>query len=457
MSKILDRHFLLNKQFMRMLLAISVPIALQNMISFGVAVMDSVMLGSFGDVAIAAANLGSQPFSLLMSFGFGLSSGGSVLIAQYWGKQDVERIRKVMRISMQLAFSASLIIALLSIFLPEPIIRIFTTDEEIVRAGAAYLSLAAFSYVPYSIANNYMMSMRAVEKVKMSAGITACSFFVNIFFNYAFIFGRFGAPRMEVRGAAVGTIFARCSELVLVLLYMYFRDHTINFRLHDCFRIKSEMLRDYARHSLPVLGNELMWGIGMSVTSIVIGRIGSVFVAANSIASVLNQLVFISLAGVGSAAAVITGKIIGEGSRQRAQKAANTLILVSVLVGILNCLIVLAIRPVFLLLYNVTPETYDAAYSIIGMQALLQITLGVDVSCIVGILRGGGDTRTAFIFDCGALWLVSIPAGILTGIVLHWPVPIVYLMMKLDSPIKAVLSCIRIRGGQWIRNVTVSS
>ncbi len=457
MSKTWNRHFLLNKQFLNMLLAISVPIALQNMISFGVAVMDSVMLGSFGDVAIAAANLGSQPFSLLMSFGFGLSSGGSVLIAQYWGKGDVKRIRKVMRISMQLAFSASLIITLLSVFLPEQIIRIFTTDEEIVRAGAAYLSLAALSYVPYSIANNYMMSMRAVEKVKMSAVITACSFFVNVFFNYAFIFGRFGAPRLEVRGAAVGTIFARCSELILVLLYMYFREHTINFRLHDCFRFDGELLRDYARHSLPVLGNELMWGIGMSITSVIIGRIGSIFVAANSIAAVLNQLVFISLAGVGNAAAVITGKIIGEGSRERAQKAANTLILVSFLVGVMNCLLVLAIRPVFLMLYNVTPETYAATYSIIGVQALLQITLGVDVTCIVGILRGGGDTRTAFIFDCGALWLVSIPAGILAGLVLHWPVPIVYLMMKLDSPIKAILSCIRIRGREWIRNVTVSS
>lgn len=457
MIKTLNRHFLLNKNFMRTLLAIAVPIAFQNMISFGVAMMDSVMLGSFGDVAIAAANLGNQPFSLLMSFGFGLSSGGSVLIAQYWGKGDVTRIRKVMRISMQLAFSASLVITLLSILMPEQIIRIFTKDEQIVQAGAAYLSLAAFSYIPYSVANNYMMSMRAVEKVKMSAVITACSFFVNVFFNYMFIFGRFGAPRLEVRGAAVGTIFARCSELLLVLIYMYLRENTIRFRLHDCFRFDGELIRDYARHSLPVLGNELMWGIGMSVTSIIIGRIGSVFVAANSIASVLNQLVFISLAGVGNAAAVITGKTIGEGSRERAQKAANTLILISACVGIFNCLLVLAIRPLFLMLYNVTAETYAATYSIIGMQALLQITLGVDVTCIVGILRGGGDTRTAFIFDCGALWLVSIPAGILAGLVFHFPVPLVYLLMKLDSPIKAILSCIRIRGGEWIRNVTVNT
>ena len=127
------------------------------------------------------------------------------------------------------------------------------------------------------------------------------------------------------------------------------------------------------------------------------------------------------------------------------------------LVGVFNCLLVLVIRPLFLLLYNVTPETYEAAYTIIGVLACLQLVLGIDVTCIVGILRGGGDTRTAFVYDCGALWLVSIPMGILAGLVLHLPVPLVYVCLKLDSPIKAFLSLLRIRSGKWIRNVTVQT
>ncbi len=376
MKQRLDKHFLLNRAFVGTLLAIAVPIALQNMISFGVAVMDSVMLGSFGDVAIAAANLGGQPFSILMSFGFGLSSGGSVLIAQYWGKGDIGRIRKVMRISMQLVFLASLGITVVCLLMPEGILRIFTKDEAIVQAGAGYLALVAFSYIPYSLSNNYMMSLRAVEKVKISTAIYGVSFFVNVFFNYAFIFGKFGAPRLEVRGAAVGTIFARCSELVMVLIYMYFRENTVGFRMHDCLKFDREMLPSYTRHSLPVLGNELLWGVGFVATSV---------------------------------------------------------------------------------LYNVTPETYEAAYTIIGVLACLQLVLGIDVTCIVGILRGGGDTRTAFVYDCGALWLVSIPMGILAGLVLHLPVPLVYVCLKLDSPIKAFLSLLRIRSGKWIRNVTVQT
>lgn len=457
MKERIGKNFLISRAFFTSLLSIAVPIALQNTISFGVAVMDSVMLGSFGDVAIAAANLGNQPFSILMSFGFGLSSGGTVLIAQYWGKGDMVRIRKVMRLSMQMVFCASLAITLLCMAFPEQILRIYTKDESVVRAGAGYLSLVLFSYIPYSISNNYMMSLRAVEQVKMSTGIYAVSFFVNVFFNYVFIFGKFGAPRMEVRGAAVGTICARVSELIMVLLYMYLRERRVGFRIHECLRFDKEMAPSFARHSLPVLGNELLWGVGFSMTNVIIGRISSIFLAANSIAGVLNQLMFISVAGVSNAAAVLTGKTIGEGSRERARKTANTLLLTSLFVGVFNCLLVLLIRPLFLSLYNVTPETYEAAWSILGTMALLQLPLGVDVTVIVGVLRGGGDTQAAFLYDCGALWLVSIPMGILAGFVFHWPLPAIFLCLKLDSAIKAVLGVLRVHSGKWIRNVTVQT
>ena len=457
MKQKLNRYFLLERSFLQTLLAIAVPIALQNLISFGVSVMDSVMLGSFGDVAIAAANLGSQPFFILMSFGFGLSSGGTVLIAQYWGKGDLVRIRKVMRISMQMVFGASLVITAVCLLAPQDILRIFTTEEDIIRAGAGYLSLVVFSYIPYSISNNYMMSLRAVEQVMISTVIYGISFFVNVFFNYMFIFGKFGAPRLEVRGAAVGTVVARCSELVMVLIYMYAKEHTVGFRIHECLKFDREMLPSFTRHSLPVLGNEILWSVGITATSVIIGRIGSVFVAANSIAGVMNQMMFITVAGVANAAAVITGKTIGEGSRGRVQRVANTLLLVSVFVGVLNCLLIFGLRPLFLTLYKITPETYAAAWSILGVLAAMQVIIGVDVTTIVGILRGGGDTRSAFLYDCGALWFVSLPMGVLSGLVLHWPVPLVYVCLKLDSPIKALLALLRIRSGKWVRNVTVQT
>ncbi len=454
MPKRLKDHFIFEKQFLLNMLAIAVPIALQNMISFGVAMMDSVMLGGLGDKAISAANLGGQPFSLLMSIGFGLSSGGSVLIAQYWGRGDVARIRTVMRLSMQIVFTASSLMTLVCLLFPQQVMGLYSNEAEIVAAAAQYLQLVALSYLPYSISNNYMMSLRAVEKVTVSAAIYGTSFFVNVFFNYVFIFGAFGAPALGVRGAAVGTILARCSELLLVTIYMYAKEDTIGFRFSDCFRLKNEMIQDYTRHSLPVLGNELLWGLGISVTAAIIGRIGSVFVTANSIAAVLNQLALVSVIGVGNAAAVITGKLIGEGRMQRAKRAANTILLGSVFVGMFNCAMIFILRPIFLSFYRITPEAYEAAYTVMGVLALLHLSLAIDITCIIGILRGGGDTKTAFAFDCGALWLVSVPMGVLSGLVWGWPVPLVYVMLKLDSPIKTILSLIRLKSGAWIRNVT---
>ena len=445
MPKRLKDHFIFEKQFLLNMLAIAVPIALQNMISFGVAMMDSVMLGGLGDKAISAANLGGQPFSLLMSIGFGLSSGGSVLIAQYWGRGDVARIRTVMRLSMQIVFTASSLMTLVCLLFPQQVMGLYSNEAEIVAAAAQYLQLVALSYLPYSISNNYIMSLRAVD---------GTSFFVNVFFNYVFIFGAFGAPALGVRGAAVGTILARCSELLLVTIYMYAKEDTIGFRFSDCFRLKNEMIQDYTRHSLPVLGNELLWGLGISVTAAIIGRIGSVFVTANSIAAVLNQLALVSVIGVGNAAAVITGKLIGEGRMQRAKRAANTILLGSVFVGMFNCAMIFILRPIFLSFYRITPEAYEAAYTVMGVLALLHLSLAIDITCIIGILRGGGDTKTAFAFDCGALWLVSVPMGVLSGLVWGWPVPLVYVMLKLDSPIKTILSLIRLKSGAWIRNVT---
>lgn len=454
MPKRLKDHFIFEKQFLLNMLAIAVPIALQNMISFGVAMMDSVMLGGLGDKAISAANLGGQPFSLLMSIGFGLSSGGSVLIAQYWGRGDVARIRTVMRLSMQIVFTASSLMTLVCLLFPQQVMGLYSNEAEIVAAAAQYLQLVALSYLPYSISNNYIMSLRAVEKVTVSAAIYGTSFFVNVFFNYVFIFGAFGAPALGVRGAAVGTILARCSELLLVTIYMYAKEDTIGFRFSDCFRLKNEMIQDYTRHSLPVLGNELLWGLGISVTAAIIGRIGSVFVTANSIAAILNQLALVSVIGVGNAAAVITGKLIGEGRMQRAKRAANTILLGSVFVGMFNCAMIFILRPIFLSFYRITPEAYEAAYTVMGVLALLHLSLAIDITCIIGILRGGGDTKTAFAFDCGALWLVSVPMGVLSGLVWGWPVPLVYVMLKLDSPIKTILSLIRLKSGAWIRNVT---
>ncbi len=454
MREKIKNNFIYDKVFIKSVFAIAIPIALQNMIGFSVNVADSVMLGSLGDTAISAANLGTQPFSILMAICFGFSSGGSVLIAQYWGKKDMKSIKNVMRMSMQLVFLIASLITILCLLFPSQIMSIYSSEEEIVQTAASYLGLVAFSYIPYALANNYMTSLRAIEQVFLSTGIYIVSFFVNVFFNYTFIFGAFGAPQMGVRGAAVGTILARFSELFLVILYMYFAEKCVKFKLHNCFKINLSIVNNYIKHSLPVVGNEVLWGVGFSLTTAIIGNIGSVFVAANSVAGILNQLAFVGIIGVGNAAAVLTGKTIGEGKIEKAKKIANSMLIMSFFMGIFNCFFILLLRYPFLSFYNISQATYDAALDITAIMALLQVVIAIDITCIIGILRGGGDTKVSFAIDCGALWLVSLPAGVIFGLIIGVPVPMVYACLKLDSIIKATLSLLRIRSGKWIRNVT---
>ena len=447
-------NFLLEKDFFKSVFAITLPIALQNVISFGVNAMDSIMLGSLGDIAVSGANLGGQPFFLMSMAAFGLAGGGNVLISQYWGKGDKEVIRKVMRISMLAVTVLAVLVSLVCFFFPYQVMALYTNEAEVQAAAAGYLKVISTGFVFYAIANNYMSSLRAVENVKMSTIVYGMSFFVNVFFNYMFIFGKFGAPRMGVVGAAMGTLIARIFEFICITIYMYTAEKKIGYRMHCMFKLDKALIPDFVHHALPVVGNEMIWGLGATATSMIMGRIGSTFVAANSITNVIAQLAQVFIFGISNAAAVLCGKTIGEGDRQRAQKTANTLLLLTFGFGLIGSVVILALRNPFLSIYDITPQAKDAAYNMMMVLALIQPIMAIDITCIMGILRGGGDTKLGLALDGCGMWLCNIPMGILTGLILKIPPMWIFLAMRCDSFIKIFIEIKRISSGVWIRTVT---
>ncbi len=450
----LKDKFLFEKQFFKSLFAIVIPIALQNVISFGVNAMDSVMLGSLGDVAVSGANLGGQPFFLMSMAGFGIAGGGAVLISQYWGKGDVETIRKVMRISMLAITVISVIAAFVCFFFPYQVMSLYTHEREVQAAAAGYLRVLSVGFIFYAIANNYMNSLRAVENVKMSTAVYAMSFFVNVFFNYIFIFGKFGAPRLEVVGAAVGTVFARVFEFIVMTIYMYGFEKEIGYKMHCMFKIDKTLLPDFMHHALPVIGNEMIWGLGATATSMIMGRIGATFVAANSITMVIAQLAQVFIFGVANAAATLCGITIGSGQKERAQKVANTMLLTGLVFSFVSMAIILLLRNPFLTIYDITPRAKENAYNMMFVLALTQPIAAIDIISIVGILRGGGDTKLGLALDGGGMWLCNIPMGIITGLVLKIPPALIFVAMRSDSFIKIFIELRRISSGKWIRTVT---
>ncbi|MDL2215583.1 MATE family efflux transporter [Ruminococcaceae bacterium OttesenSCG-928-N02] len=454
MGKFIERNFITEKNFYKTVFAVVIPIALQNVISFGVNLMDTIMLGRLGDIAISAASMGNQPFFLLMGLGFGLSSGGAVLIAQYWGKGNTKAIRSIMGISMRILLVAAAVFTVACQLFPQEIMSIYVKDPQVIEASAIYLKTLSISFVLYCIATNYMMSMRAVEAVKFSTFISLLSFFVNVFFNYCFIFGNFGFPALGVKGAALGTVIARLAEFGAVMVYMNLIEKKVGFRLGDLLKSDKGLMKDYTKYSLPVVGNELVWSMGSAITAIIIGHISTVFISANSITSVMMQLCSVFIFGISNAAAVVTGKSIGEGKKDQTQKVAYSLLAIALVMGLFGSVLVFLMRDVVLSFYNVSPETRDVARQCMTVLACILPCMALDITCIIGILRGGGDTRTSFMLDAGSLWLVAIPLGAIAGVYLKLAPPLVYLALKMDSPIKAILAGLRVRSGKWVRTVT---
>lgn len=452
--------FIFEKSFLFTVLAIALPIALQNVISFGVNLMDSVMMGQLkdatgsADVAISAVNLGGQPFFLLTIFGFGIASGGSVLIAQYWGKQDMSHIRRVFALGMRTVFFVSLLFTILCAAIPRPIMSLFTDDAAVLDESSKYLRLLSASYLFYSLSNCYLMSLRAVERVLVSTCVYAISFFVNIFFNWCFIFGKCGCPALGVSGAAVGTIFARASEFAMAIGYMYLRENRVGFRIKDIFASTDGMIRDFIKNCLPVVGNEVMWGLGTVMMTVIISNLGPDFTAANGVAVVVHQVITVAAFGVANAAAVLTGKAIGADGRERAQAVANTMLLFAFIVGIVGGALVIALRYPVLSIYQLSDNARGIALDLLLMLACFTPFLSTELTCFVGTLRGGGDTKLALCVDCGLLWLFSIPLGAVSGYALHLAPALVFFSMRFDCIIKAVFGLLRTASGKWIRDVT---
>ena len=455
MTSFLKKHFKTDKQFYATVFAITIPIALQNIISLSVNLMDTLMLGRLGDIAITAANLGGQPFFILNILGFGLASGANVLIAQYWGKGNLHRIRCLLALSLRIVLLASGLFTLVGIFFPTQLMSIFSNDPEAIVASAEYLSTLAFSFILFSFSNCYLMCLRAVEQVKISMAIYSCSFFINVFFNWCFIFGKLGFPAYGIKGAAMGTVMARAFEFTVVLLYMLFVEKKIQFKPFHLFSPTEGLLGDYLKNSAPVVGNELLWGLGMAVINMTIGRMGTSFMAASSIANVVLQICSVFTFGIANAAAVLCGKTIGGGqSREESQKVANSLLVVGEILSLGAGILLLCLRTPILSLYDVTPEAHSIAYSLLTILGFLEPITGFGCVCIVGILRGGGDVNTNFFLDCGLLWLQAVPLGLLGAFVFHWSAPLVFFAMRSDNIIKVLIALPRILSGKWIRNIT---
>lgn len=444
----------LKKEMLKQLTILSLPLALQSMLGFTVNLLDTIMLGALGEVEISAAALSNQIFFILSLLIFGVVGGSNVLVSQLWGQgNNTKDIHKVLSYTYRIGIGSALLFALSAFFGAKQIMSIFTKDSRVIVEGTSYLKIIAISYIFYAIVTLTTGTLRAIEKVKIAVVLSTIALIVNGFLNWVLIFGTLGNPAMGVKGAALATVIARGVELICLLIYMVTREDKLNITVKNLWKVDKSIGKKYFSNTLPVIFNELFWAVGSSVLAIIMGRLGTEFVAANSIFSVTGQIASVIAQGFSAAAAVMIGNAIGSGDMNKVHLLNKLLQAVGLIAGVGSALIILAIRPLMLSLYHVNDLTLLYTNQIMFTGAIIQVFKTAQGMNMMGILRGGGDARFVMINDIIFLWLLAIPLGFVVGLVFHMPVPIIYAVLNIEQFIKLFTSKARLSGNKWINRI----
>lgn len=442
-----------SKIFYTNVLRLMLPLAAQNLINVGVAA-DVLMLGTVGEKVLAGASLGGQVQFIMMLIFFGLSSGASVLIAQYWGKKDVATIEKILGISMKISLTVAVLFTAVTFAFPDVIMHLMTNDEEVVAQGVIYLRTVCFSYILMAFTTSYLNTLRSIERVTISVYVYLTSLIVNIILNYIFIFGNFGAPALGVQGAAVGTLSARIVEILMVFFYDRFHNKIFKFRLSILWNSSKVLTKDFIHFSIPVVINELLWGSGVAVVTAILGHLGSSVTAANSVVQVVRQLAMVLAMGVANSTAIMLGKVIGEGKIELAGIYGEKFRRLSIMVGFIGSGIVVIARFIILAAMNFGDDTKGYVSMMMFVLMYFVICQSYNTDVIVGILRAGGDTKVGLFIDVGTLWLFSIVFGAIAAFVWKLSVTVVYVILLSDEVLKIPLSTWRYNKRVWLKDVT---
>lgn len=442
------------KLFYRTVFALLIPMALQNLINVGISSIDVIMLGRVGEKVLSGASLGSQVQFIMSLILFGLTSGSSVLIAQYWGKGDKDSIATVFGMAMKMAALVGIFFMVFTEWMPDKIMKIFTNDTEVIAQGVLYLRIVAVSYAISAVTMVYLNTMRGMERVAVATVTYLISMVTNIVVNGLLIFGLFFFPKMGVEGAAIGTLLARIAELLVVIFYNWKKNDVLAFRISFLFRKDKLLFRDFLKYSVPVVFNELMWGAGVSMIAAILGHMGSSAVAANSVAQVVRQLATVVAFGVSSTTAILIGKVIGEGKLDMAKEYGRRFRRLSIITGLVGAAVVLLARPIVMQAFTLSEEARGYLGIMMLIMSYFVVGQSYNTTLIVGIFRGGGDTLFGLILDVSVMWGISILFGAVGAFVFRLSVPLVYMILLSDEVIKIPITTWRYRTYRWLQDVT---
>ncbi len=443
-----------NNSFFFTVFTLVFPMAMQNLINVAVNGADVLMLGKLGDTMLAGSSLAGQIQYIMTLIFFGLTSGSSVLAAQYWGKGDTGTIEKILGIALRFSLVTAVVFTFFSFAFPVQCVSLFSNDKEVIEEGAKYLRILSISYIMTSVTMIYLNIMRSVERVMISTCVYLTSLLCNIFFNWVFIFGNLGCPKLGICGAALATCLARLAELIIVIVYSKLKSTPVHFRLSYLFKKEKILFGDFLKYALPVTLNELAWGTGCAMNTLIIGHLGESAAAANSVAQVVRQLATVVAFGIANATAIMMGKAMGANQTEKAEDYSKKFIKLTVVVGAAAGLLVLIIRPVILKFVNISEQSAEYLSIQLLIMSYFVWAQAFNTTMVVGVFRAGGDTKFGLIMDISTMWGCSILFGAVCAFVLKLSVPVVYVVIMSDEVIKIAFSIFRYRSKKWLKNVT---
>lgn len=438
-------------EFYKAVIRIMLPVALQQAINMGVNMMDTMMLGSFGEVQLSASSLANQYYNFFTILCMGIIGGCSVLAAQYWGAGEKEKVRETFNMAMRLTAFVSILFMILTWIFPTQIMSVYTTESDVICQGVRYLRITAFIFLIHGTGLVAAQLMRSVGQARLGLVVSVISFVVNIAANYIFIFGKLGMPRMEIAGAALGTLIARGAEFITTFVYILGMDKSLGLRIRHLKKSPSKTFyRSYFRLGAPVLVSDSLLGLGGNIVSVVLGHMGAAVVASNAICQVVDRLCTVVIQGVSNASGIITGQTLGTGDRKKAMEQGETFYFFSIIFGALSALAVFVFGPMTIAVYSLNQDTIALVHQMMNAYVVIVFFQAIQSVMTKGVLRGGGDTKFLMKADILFMWLVSIPLGAAGGLLFGWPAWVVMLCLRADYVIKSVWCVSRLLSGKWI-------
>lgn len=429
------------------------PIVIQNLLSAAVSSADVVMLNYVGQSSISAVSLASQYANILFMVFYGLGTGATMLCAQYYGKGDMQAIQVVEGIAMRFSMLIAICFAGMALLFPEGMMRIFTSDTELITIGASYLRFMSVSYLCWGITEVYLAVLRSIGRVVVSTTMNILAFSLNILLNAVFIFGLFGMPKLGAMGVAIATSLSRLIELFACFMVSGLsKDIKLDFRY--LFVKNRALFSDFVRLSLPALGNDISWSVAFSMYSVILGHLGSDVVAANSFVVVVRNFGTILCFGMASAGGILLGNMIGENRLEEARVGAKKLMKLTVITGAIGGGIVLAVTPFVLQHAALSEQAMHYLKYMLLINTYYVMGAAVNTTLIAGVFRAGGDSRFGFICDTIDMWCYAVPLGFLAAFVLKLPVMWVYFLLCTDEFVKWPWVIKHYRSGKWLNNIT---